>query len=446
MPPKPKKKSVKDLENDLLALQLEKHQSETTLLDTNRRLATELSSYKALLVSLQREKDITHDVKEKELKQELIELRSKVSRLELLSANAARDAAQVDSLTNERMILLKQQQDMIAERVEAGKIYAKDTADLKAQLSTLKYRLESTFADTLKTAVVEEKRRLHLALDAEAQSALADVGALRIQNATQARQIAQLVRVAEDRLHEADARAAEARAADERATNAELKLAQQAPHAQQSLRKINLEMEGLKVDKAELEIKLKAANEKINLLVAGTTSAHHLSSSRIALSNEPPQLVTRLLQSNLQHGRMRPNSASSFISNTISLSSPNGNEEDAESDLLNAMIGSGSSSSSLSPMIGHGQEKRGQGRLVARQRPQSAQVVKSSPLSQLPPIAEDWIGGNNNKFEDDKRRPISASSTIRPSSAVSSVSAGGESSRPSSAKTFGYGIVVSPLR
>jgi hypothetical protein len=445
MPPKPKKKSVKDLENDLLALQLEKHQSETTLLDTNRRLASELSSYKALLVSLQREKDITHDVKEKELKQELIELRSKVSRLELLSANAARDAAQVDSLTNERMILLKQQQDMIAERVEAGKIYAKDTADLKAQLSTLKYRLESTFADTLKTAVVEEKRRLHLALDAEAQSALADVGALRIQNATQARQIAQLVRVAEDRLHEADARAAEARAADERATHSELKLAQQAPHAQQSLRKINLEMEGLKVDKAELEIKLKAANEKINLLVAGTTSAHHLSSSR---TNEPPQLVTRLLQSNLQHGRMRPNSASSFISNTISLSSPNVIEEDAESDLLNAMIGSGSSSSSssLSPMLGQGQEKRGQGRLATRQRPQSAQVVKSSPLSQLPPIAEDWIGGNSNKIDEEKRRPISAASTIRPSSAVSSVSVGGGSSRPSSAKTFGYGIVVSPLR
>jgi len=448
MPPKPKKKSVKDLENDLVALQLDKHQSETTLLDTNRRLASELSSYKALLVSLQREKDITHDVKEKELKQELIELRSKVSRLELLSANAARDAAQVDSLTNERMILLKQQQDMIAERVEAGKIYAKDTADLKAQLSTLKYRLESTFADTLKTAVVEEKRRLHLALDAEAQSALADVGALRIQNAAQARQIAQLVRVAEDRLREADACAAEARAADERAIHSELKLVQQAPHAQHSLRKINLEMEALKVDRAELEMKVKAANEKINFLVAGATSAHHLSSSRNALSsNDPPQLVTRLLQSNLQHGRMRPNSASSFIGKTVS--SSNNNEEDAESDLLNAMIGSGSYSYS-SGQLG-GQEKnglgQGQGQFISRQRPQSAHVFKSSPLSQLPPIAEDWSGGNSIlKSDKEKRRPISAASIGRPSSASSSVSINGGSSRPSSGKTFGFGIVVSPLR
>ena len=437
MPPKEKKKGVKELENDLIALHKDKLERETALLDTNRRLAAELTSYKALLVSLQREKDITHDVREKELKAELVELRTRTARLELSSANAARDKAQVESLTAERMILLKQQEVLISERAEAGKIYAKDTADLKAQLSTLKYRLESTFADTLKTAVVEEKRRLQLALDAEAQSALADVGALRLQNASQARHISQLVRVAEDRLREADARAAEARDADERAIQAELKLAQQAPHAQQSLRKINLELEAMKVDKAELEIKLKAAIEKYNTLNATITSSAHLSSSPHK-KNEPPQLVTRLLQSNMQQGRIRPSSSSY------------GDDEEgsAESDLLTAMIGgnplpsSPIMSSSLSGSL------RAQGRLSSRQRPQSAQVSRSIPLSQLPPIDEDLIalkgGTSSNGVGVGGARPYSSAS-VRPSSAVSSVSMGGNGSRPASAKNFGFGLVVSPI-
>lgn len=430
MPPKEKKKGVKELENDLIALHKEKLERETALLDTNRRLAAELTSYKALLVSLQREKDITHDVREKELKAELVELRTRTARLELSSANAARDKAQVESLTAERMILLKQQEVLISERAEAGKIYAKDTADLKAQLSTLKYRLESTFADTLKTAVVEEKRRLQLALDAEAQSALADVGALRLQNASQARHISQLVRVAEDRLREADARAAEARDADERAIQAELKLAQQAPHAQQSLRKINLELEAMKVDKAELEIKLKAAIEKYNTLNATITSSSHLSSSPHK-KNEPPQLVTRLLQSNMQQGRIRPSS----------FSYGDDEEGSAESDLLTAMIGGNPLPSS--PIM-----SRAQGRLSSRQRPQSAQVSRSIPLSQLPPIDEDLValkgGTSSNGVGVGGARPYSAAS-LRPSSAVSSVSMGGSASRPASAKNFGFGLVVSPI-
>jgi len=435
MPPKEKKKGVKDLENDLIALHKEKLERETALLDTNRRLAAELTSYKALLVSLQREKDITHDVREKELKAELVELRTRTARLELSSANAARDAAQVESLTTERMILLKQQQDLISERAEAGKIYAKDTADLKAQLSTLKYRLESTFADTLKTAVVEEKRRLQLALDAEAQSALADVGALRLQNASQARHISQLVRVAEDRLREADARAAEARDADERAMQAELKLAQQAPHAQQSLRKINLELEAMKVDKAELEIKLKAAIEKYNTLNATITSSAHISSSPHK-KNEPPQLVTRLLQSNMQQGRIRPSSSS------------NGDdvEGSAESDLLTAMIGGNPLPSSPIMNSSLSNSLRAQGRLSSRQRPQSAQVSRSIPLSQLPPIDEDLVAlkGGTSSYGVGGTRPYSAAS-LRPSSAVSSVSMGGSGSRPASAKNFGFGLVVSPI-
>jgi len=444
MPPKEKKKGVKELENDILALQKEKLARETELLDTNRRLASELTSYKALLVSLQREKDISHDIREKELKSELLELRTRTARLELSSANAARDAAQVESLTNERMILLKQQQDLIAERVEAGKIYAKDTADLKAQLSTLKYRLESTFADTLKTAVVEEKRRLQLALDAEAQSALADVGALRIQNATQARQISQLVRVAEDRLRDADARADEARAADERATQAELKLAQQAPHAQQSLRKTNLELEALKVDKAELEIKLKAAVEKYNTLYASVSSSAHLSSSPHK-RNEPPQLVTRLLQNNMQQGRIRPSSSSASIGQRHSQLKYGEEDEDvdANSELINAMIG-GSTFPPSSPI--RNEMTSTSNSIRSSQRPQSAQVSKSLPLSQLPPISEDLInlkGEGGGTYSGGGVRPYSAS--VRPSSAVSSVTMGGGNSRPTSGKNFGYGLVVSPL-
>ena len=283
MPPKPKKLSPKQLiallEAELAALKLEKAATEQSLLDTNRRLATELGEMKAALVSLQREKGALSDIRERELRAELVELRAAKKRLEHVAANAARDAASVAALEAERLILLRQAQEAAAASALAGRTHAKEMADLQTQLSGLKMRLESTFADTLRTAVADEKRRLQLALDADAQSALADVGALRAQSAAQARQIAQLVRVAEDRLKESDANAARAARAEERTLQADRKLQQQAPHAQAQLLEYRAAMELAKKDAADARKREAELEDRLHSVVAEARSALHLSAA-----------------------------------------------------------------------------------------------------------------------------------------------------------------------
>ena len=267
MAPKEKKLSPKQV---LAALELRLAQaladkaSETSrLLETNHRLSTELQDLKGLLVALQREKQLTHEVKERELKAELAELKAKFAHAERLSCHAVQDAAAVAALSSERLILLAQVQEAAVQRGEQARAHAVETAALQAQVGGIRFRLESAFADSLRTAVADEKRRLQLALDAEAQAALADVGQLRIQNAAQARQISQLLRVAEDRLREADAARADAGKADGKAQQAERKLAQQAPHALAALLAQLAQLE-----KAERETREARAREEERLAVA----------------------------------------------------------------------------------------------------------------------------------------------------------------------------------
>jgi hypothetical protein len=150
------------------------------------------------------------------------------------------------------------------------------------------------------------------------------------------------------------------------------------------------------------------------------------------------------LQNNMQQGRIRPSSSSASIGQRHSQLKYGEEDEDvdANSELINAMIG-GSSFPPSSPI--RNEMTSTSNSIRSSQRPQSAQVSKSLPLSQLPPISEDLInlkGEGGGTYSGGGARPYSAS--VRPSSAVSSVTMGGNS-RPTSGKNFGYGLVVSPL-
>lgn len=175
------------------------------------RLQAKLDEYKAsaavlrgMLARQARDLRCEADLREKQLRVELLKAKDELELAALRSSSVLALADTVPVLESERSALLSRLRESEADRNEAARLYLAESVALQARTQATKTKLETAYARALRSAVDTEQKRLASELDASAAGALAEVGGLRVILSQQSRELSRLNRLLEDAHQERD--------------------------------------------------------------------------------------------------------------------------------------------------------------------------------------------------------------------------------------------------
>ena len=209
MPPKAKKaKGPKVLLAECeAALAITKSQAasrEMELGSTILQLASTVTECKALIVAQQLDLETNVDAREKSLRIALASARSRVAELERSSSMQVRTDTAAKTAAEERTLLCREIAELIASREVASSGHAIEKASFTSTLMRTRTQLELVFKETLAQALEIERRNIANQMGADAVAGAIELRALRINLLENARELAGIFQIAEERRYEID--------------------------------------------------------------------------------------------------------------------------------------------------------------------------------------------------------------------------------------------------